>query len=257
MARLAARRRLAALLAGAGLALAACGGARADAPTTTAALPDTTTATTDATAASTTTTATPATTTTTAPPAFTAAMQEIDDAIAALMTASWRPGCPVGLDELRLLTLGHWGFDGAVHRGELVVHRDVADGVVGVFRQLFDARFPIERMELVDVYGGDDDRSTMANNTSAFNCRRTTSGTRWSEHAFGTAVDINPVQNPYVSNGQVLDPEAARYVDRGVHDPGTIHDGDVVVQAFAAIGWGWGGHWSSVRDYQHFSASGR
>src|SRR5690606_23153553 len=142
---------------------------------------------------------------------------------------SWRPGCPVGLDDLRLLALDHWGFGGRVDRGELGVHRDAAEALVGEFHRLFDARFPIERMEHFDVYGGDDDRSTMANNTSAFNCRRTTGGTRWSEHAYGTAVDINPVQNPYVSRGRVLDPAAAPYVDRTNHDPGTIHPGDVVV----------------------------
>ena len=174
------------------------------------------------------------------------------------LTASWRAGCPVGPENLRLLTLPYVGYDGGNHTGELVVHADVADAVTGVFAQLHGARFPIARMELVDVYGGDDDRSTMANNTSAFNCRAITGGGRWSEHAYGRAIDINPVENPYVySDGHVLDPAAAPYTDRNRNDPGMIKAGDTVVSAFGAIGWGWGGNFSSIKDYQHFSASGR
>jgi hypothetical protein len=174
------------------------------------------------------------------------------------MPHSWRPGCPVPLAELRLLTLTHWGFDLQPRTGELVVHEDVAAHIVEVLRIAFHHHFPIERMELVDVYGGSDDRSVRANNTSAFNCRAVTGGTRWSEHAFGRAIDVNPVQNPYVrSDGSVLDPASTPYVDRSRDDPGMIHDGDAVVRAFAAIGWGWGGHWSSTKDYQHFSSTGR
>ncbi|MCZ7536488.1 MAG: M15 family metallopeptidase [Acidimicrobiia bacterium] len=173
------------------------------------------------------------------------------------MTESWRPGCPVPLEDLRLVRLSHWDFDGAVTTGELVVHRDVADDVVAVFAELFDARFPVMRMELVDVYGADDDLSTAANNTSAFNCRAVTGGARWSEHSYGTAIDINPVQNPYVSNGSVLDPHAAPYLDRSLGAPGMILEGDVGVAAFAEIGWEWGGDWTEPIDYQHFSATGR
>ena len=176
---------------------------------------------------------------------------------AARLPASWRSGCPVGPENLRLLTLPFVGFDGGEHTGELVVHQDSADRIVGVFRTLFDARFPIERMELVDVYGADDDRSTMANNTSAFNCRPVTGGGGWSQHSYGRAIDINPVQNPYVyRDGHVLDPNAAPFTDRNRTDPGMIKPGDVVVSAFAAIGWGWGGNFNSIKDYQHFSATG-
>ncbi|MGQ0825456.1 MAG: M15 family metallopeptidase [Actinomycetota bacterium] len=176
---------------------------------------------------------------------------------AARLSASWRAGCPVSREHLRLLTLPYVGYDGAEHTGEMVVHGDVADAVVGVLAQLFGARFPIARMELVDVYGGDDDRSMMTNNTSAFNCRAITGGGRWSEHAYGKAVDINPVENPYVyRDGHVLDPAAAPYTDRTRANPGMIKAGDVVVSAFYAIGWGWGGNFSSIKDYQHFSASG-
>jgi hypothetical protein len=165
----------------------------------------------------------------------------------------------VELAELRLLRLSHWRFDGSVGTGELVVHRDFAESVIGVFRRLFDARFPIQRMELVDVYGGDDARSMAANNTSAFNCRRSTGDAgSWSEHAFGRAIDINPVQNPYVSrSGDVQPPTGVRYTDRRSQAPGKIRSGDAVVRAFAGIGWSWGGDWSSAKDYQHFSSTGR
>ncbi len=174
------------------------------------------------------------------------------------MTSSWRPGCPVAIEDLRLLSVDHWGFDGRVHRGELVVHRDQAGRVLHVMGQLFEARFPIERMQLVDVYGGDDDRSMAANNTSAFNCRSVSGRAGvWSQHSYGWAVDINPVQNPYVSGGRVSPPAGAVYADRSLRRPGMIHAGDAVVRAFASIGWGWGGNWGSAKDYQHFSATGR
>jgi hypothetical protein len=189
---------------------------------------------------------------------FRATIAVIDDATRARMPYSWRPGCPVGLEDLRLVTLTHWDFALQPRTGELVLHEAVAADVVEVFRILFHHHFPVERMELVDVYGGSDDRSVRANNTSAFNCRAVTGGTAWSEHAYGRAVDVNPVQNPYVRpDGTVLDPASAPYVDRSRDDPGMVHDGDIVVRAFAAIGWGWGGHWSSTKDYQHFSATGR
>jgi len=164
----------------------------------------------------------------------------------------------VPIKDLRYLTMSLWGFDGTAHTGEMVVHENVAGAVVKVFGRLFAARFPMQRMRLVDAYGGDDDRSMAANNTSAFNCRAVTGGTAWSQHAYGWAIDINPVQNPYVSKGgTVLPPEGAKYANRSLSDRGMIHSGDVVVNAFASIGWGWGGSWSGTRDYQHFSATGR
>jgi hypothetical protein len=177
---------------------------------------------------------------------------------ASRLPASWHAGCPVGPSKLRLLALPYIGFDGATHTGEMVVHIDVAERVVGVFKRLYDARYPIQRMVLVDEYGGSDDDSVVANNTSAFNCRAATGGSSWSEHAYGKAIDINPLQNPYVYRDRhVYDPAAAPYVDRSRTDPGVIHAGDVVTQAFAAIGWGWGGNFNTFKDYQHFSASGR
>jgi hypothetical protein len=192
------------------------------------------------------------------PPVFHGEVRPIDPATRDRMQASWRPGCPVPVEDLRLLRLDFWGFDGFIHNGELVVHADVADAVVTVFHRLWDARFPIERMQLVDDYGADDDRSMAANNTSAFNCRPVAGTTRWSEHAFGHAVDVNPLINPYVtSSGRVSPPEGAPYADRTRQDPGLIHAGDVVVQAFADVGWSWGGSWTGAKDYQHFSSTGR
>jgi len=174
------------------------------------------------------------------------------------MATSWHPGCPVPIKELRYLRLSSWGFDGALHTGEMVVNQSVASVVVRVFGKLFAARFPLRRMRLVDAYGGDDDRSMAADNTSAFNCRAVTGGTAWSQHAYGWAIDINPVQNPYVTRGgTVLPPAGAPYANRSLKAKGMIHPGDVVVRAFSSVGWGWGGSWSGTRDYQHFSATGR
>lgn len=190
--------------------------------------------------------------------AFESSSEVIGGDTARRMSASWRPGCPVPLADLRLLSVTHIGFDGQPRAGELVVHAAVANDIVGVFRALFDARFPIEQMRLVDDFGGDDDQSMAANNTSAFNCRRATGSGRWSEHAYGKAIDINPVQNPYVTrSGSVLPPAGSAFVHRDPAVPGVIISDGPVAGAFDAIGWGWGGRWSGGKDYQHFSASGR
>jgi D-alanyl-D-alanine carboxypeptidase len=170
---------------------------------------------------------------------------------------SWRPGCPVPLGDLRVVAGPHWGFDGRVRRGRLIVHEDVAAAVFGALRRLYAARFPIRRMLPVDAYGGSDFRSIEADNTSAFNCRYVDGTRRWSEHAFGRAIDVNPIENPYVSGGRTSHPASVPYLDRSRKRPGMAYEGGVLVEAFRAIGWGWGGDWSGVKDYQHFSASGR
>lgn len=181
---------------------------------------------------------------------------EIHPVAAERLVHSWRPGCPVPLEDLRLLSVTYWGFDARPHQGELVVHADHADNIVSVMRRLYDEQFPIERMELVDAYGGDDDASMAANNTSAFNCREVSRRPGvWSQHSYGLAIDINPVQNPYIlRDGTVLPPGAI--TDRATPVPGLITESSVAVDAFAEIGWGWGGDWTGVLDYQHFSASG-
>jgi hypothetical protein len=201
---------------------------------------------------------TPSPTVTPSPaPVFSGTSAEIDPATRARMTKSWHTGCPVPMGDLRLLTMSYWGFDGSVHAGEMVVNRSVADDVLKIFGMLFDSRFAIARMELVDVYGADDGLSMAADNTSAFNCRQVTGGTTWSEHAYGWAIDINPVQNPYVTGGTVLPPAGEKYLDRSRKSPGMIHAGDLVTLAFESIGWGWGGNWVAFQDYQHFSATGK
>jgi hypothetical protein len=172
---------------------------------------------------------------------------------------SWRHGCPAGVETLRLLTLSYWGFDGRLHAGRLIVAATQTRAVLRVMRGLYDARFPIRRMQLVERYGADDDRSMAADNTSGFNCRRVYpggAGRPWSAHAFGLAIDINPVENPYIMRGRVSPPAGAAFVDRSQYRKGMIHAGDRVVRAFAAVGWKWGGYWHSLKDYQHFSATG-
>ena len=172
------------------------------------------------------------------------------------MEFSWRVGCPVGTGDLGLLTLTHRGFDGAVHMGELVVHEDHALAVVGVFKVLFEAGFPIQRMKLVDEYQGDDDASMEANNTSAFNCRLATgSDDTWSQHAYGWAIDINPVQNPMSTAGP-CSPRAAPPTWTARRPPGDGGGGDGVVAAFASIGWEWGATGSASRTIST-SAPGR
>ena len=170
---------------------------------------------------------------------------------------SWRPGCPVSLDDLRLVVVPYRDPNGVPRRGPLVVRSDVAAAVLQVFIQLDASHFPIERIQLIDDFGADDDASMAANNTSAFNCRVVKGTTTWSQHAYGTAIDINTRWNPWIHNGRIDPPNGAAYADRTLQQPGMIHDGDVVVQSFAAIGWPWGGNAQTAKDYQHFSATGR
>jgi len=164
--------------------------------------------------------------------------------------------CP-GLDDLRLITLPYWGFDGHLATGELIVAASVADDVAAAFGDLYAARFPIAHMIRIDAYGGDDDASTEDNNTSAFNCRAVTGGSSLSQHSFGTAIDINPVQNPYLSGDRVLPDSGHEYLDRARFRPGMIVRPGQVVDAFERIGWHWGGDWTDPIDYQHVSQSGR
>lgn len=174
---------------------------------------------------------------------------------------SWHAGlgCPAR-EDLRLLIVPYTDFDGAAQRGQLIVAAEVAEDVLDIFAQLQADGFPIQSMILVHLFEGDDDLSMEANNTSAFNCRMTASGKRLSEHSYGRAIDINPVQNPYVTKSRVLPPLGADYdekAERAVDHKGLIRKGDAVVKAFADKGWKWGGDWKSLKDYQHFSTSGR
>jgi poly-gamma-glutamate synthesis protein (capsule biosynthesis protein) len=193
-------------------------------------------------------------------PRYSSSVQEITPALQRRMTgASHDPtDCPVPLADLRHLTLAYIGFDGQAHSGEMVIHVDHAQDLVQVFGELYRARWPIRRMELVDAYGGNDDRSMAADNTSGYNCRRVAGQDGWSDHAYGRAVDINPVENPYLTGTRILPPAGREFssVDRSAEATpiaGAIRRNDVVVRAFARIGWTWGGEWSDP-DYQHFAA---
>jgi hypothetical protein len=187
---------------------------------------------------------------------FAGTIAPIGPELQARMT-SWHRGCPVRIKELRLLTLSHWGFDRRVHQGQLVVAREHAKAVLQAMRAIFVSRFPIRRMRLVEAYGSNDDRSMAADNTSAFNCRLVENSDSWSEHAYGRAIDINPLENPSILGSDVSPPAGDAFRDRSRWKRGMIHGGDVVVRAFARIGWRWGGYWHSPKDYQHFSATGR
>lgn len=200
------------------------------------------------------TSATPASPSPTGPQPYTA---KISNVTRATVRHSWHPGCPVGIADLRLLTMTYWGMDHKPHTGQMVVNADSASKIVKVFRTLYKERYPIRRMELVDKYGGSDFKSIEADNTSAFNCRNATGASSWSQHAYGHAVDLNTCENPYVySSGHIDHPHCVKYGDRNRHDPGLIHADDKTVQAFRSIGWGWGGSWGGPWDYQHFSATG-
>jgi hypothetical protein len=177
---------------------------------------------------------------------------------AARLGASWHRGCPVGPSALRLVRLRYVGFDGRAHTGAVVVAASGVPAVERAFGRLYAARFPIRRMRPISAYGGSDPRSMAADNTSAFNCRYAVAPgpKRWSVHAYGLAVDVNPVENPYLEGGRVRPAAGKRFLDRRRYRPGMAVAGGVLVRAFAAVGWPWGGRWSGTPDWQHFSATG-
>jgi len=246
------RYRAAAAAVMAALALAACGSGGADGK---AAPPPTT----PPSSAPTTTHPAPRTTgvvpTTVAPVSFTASVSMVT---AADVPHTWRPGCPVGLAQLRLLHLTYWGFDGRPHPGTMVVNAVVVDDVITVFRTLYGEHFPIEEMVLEDAYDGNDNAAAAADDTSGFNCRYAVASgpPQWSVHAYGEAIDVNDVQNPYVFAGTTIPPTGAAYLDRSDIRPGMAVRGGELVDAFASVGWFWGGRWTASPDYQHFSLTG-
>lgn len=175
----------------------------------------------------------------------------------------WRPACPVPFSRLRVLTVSHWGFDGKPHTGQLIVHRDVAVPLSRVFRRLYTLRFRIRHMQLSDIYGTRRQQPKDGDVTASFDCRQAvpspcTGGTgtgHWSNHAYGLAVDVNPVENPYVGCGMTRDASARIYMNRSHHRKGMVTT--AVIRAFRSVGWGWGGSWSgNTKDYMHFSFNG-
>ena len=178
----------------------------------------------------------------------------------AMVGVSWHKGCPVALGDLRLITATHRTPDGGTATGQLIVHRDVAATVDEmILKRLYEIGYPIRQMKPVDAYGGDDFASIEADNTSAFNCRAATGSSRWSNHAYGYAIDLNPIENPWIENGRVFHKASKPYIDRTKRrSPLQILPNDRVVRIFAAAGWGWGGNWSGgTLDTQHFSVNGR
>jgi len=192
-------------------------------------------------------------------PVFTGAINLVDDSQRQKMIeiGSWREGCPVPISDLRIIAVSFWNYDGRPKQGEIMVHEDVAADVLDVFRMLYEARFPIKRMELVEKYDADDEISMLYDNTSAFNCRYVGATKIWSQHAYGKAIDINPFENPEVRNGVVDPPGTEKYIDRSINETGMIKPNVDVVQAFKSIGWKWGGNWTKLKDYQHFSQNGQ
>lgn len=181
------------------------------------------------------------------------APHKISEERAAEMTPSvFRKGCPVSLEELRVVHVRYNGFDGKTKTGSLIVHKDIADEVHAIFQELYDMKFLIERIEPMEKYSGNDDRSMSANNTSAFNCRDVTGQKgKFSKHSYGRAIDLNPQTNPYVKGKRVLPKNGAKFADRTIDARGLIRQGPVT-RLFARHGFTWGGSWRSLKDYQHF-----
>ena len=190
-------------------------------------------------------------------PGFDAAIGPVPDRVAA--RSSWRPECPVALSELAYIRMPFWGFDRERHTGEMIVNASVAEPVATAFRALYRARFAIEEMRVVtakEIAEWETKPTGDVNVTSSFECRDAAESSYWSQHAYGLAIDINPFHNPYI-RGDLVAPElASAYLDRDWRRPGMIFEGDGVTAAFAALGWGWGGRWSSLKDWMHFSRDG-
>jgi hypothetical protein len=168
--------------------------------------------------------------------------------------ASWHAGCPVAPAALRRARLSYWGFDSEAQTGELVVNADTVPAVKRIFARLYAGRFPLRRMRTIDAYGASDDRSMAADNTSGFNCRYAVAPgpRRWSAHAYGRAIDVNPIENPYLEGKRVLPPAGRAFLDRTKRRRGMAVAGGLLVRSFEVSGWEWGGRWAGSSDYQHF-----
>ena len=188
-------------------------------------------------------------------PVFTS--EEIPDEVFARMAGkSYKEDCTVPREDLRYLRISCVGADGSAYIGEMVAAADLAEDLLDIFRQLYEAGYPIERMQLIDDYDASDQASMEANNTTCFNFRQIAGSTKLSNHSLGRAVDINPLYNPYVKktgHGTIYDPPMAEaYADRDKDFPYKIDHDDLCYQLFTAHGFTWGGDWNSVKDYQHF-----
>lgn len=184
-------------------------------------------------------------------------IQPIDEKIEQRISGiSWREGSPVSMNDLSYVKVAYWGYDDKGHFGELIVNKEAAQEVADIFKELYENRFPIEKIKLVDEYAADDTKSMENNNTSAFNYREVEGKPgKLSKHAYGLAIDINPVQNPYIYKDDIS-PEAGKaYTDRTEVKKGMITKDDICYKAFTSRGWQWGGDWKYEKDYQHFQKS--
>jgi hypothetical protein len=191
-------------------------------------------------------------------PEFESSIEKLSSSrIEKLKQGAWKKGCPIALSDIRSLHLLYLREDGSVQKGELIVAEKAAEDLKRVFARLYQQRFPIHKMQSVENYDGDDDRSMADNNTSVLNCRNVKGTSKWSEHSYGLAIDINPLWNPYVRKNNVEPPEGKQFLDRTLTISGLIRSTDPIVGFFTDIGWKWGGTWTRSKDYQHFSARGR
>jgi hypothetical protein len=170
-----------------------------------------------------------------------------------MMGKSYKENCPIPITDLAYVRVTYYDMKGQVCLGELVVHKKIADMTMEIFKDIHAAKFPIEKMRLIDEYEADDDRSMGDNNSSAFCFRSITNRPGViSNHGLGIAIDINTHLNPYVKGDNIAPSNARKYADRSLNEPGMIHPDDVVVIAFKKRGFTWGGDWKSLKDYQHF-----
>lgn len=180
----------------------------------------------------------------------------VSAAVRARMGETYKTGCPVALADLRYLTLVFRGFDGRAHTGELVVRATAVARFVAAFRRLFALGFPLEEMRLPGTRDMTERPTGDGNDTAAFVCRPARGQTRFSAHAYGLAVDVNPFQNPYVKGDLVLPELASAYRDRTWERPGMFLRGSAAVHAFTDNGFTWGGSFSRPKDYQHMTLTG-
>lgn len=179
-----------------------------------------------------------------------------DTILTRMINKSYKPEADFSLDQLVYVSVLHYDFKGQVKTGELVVNHRIAHKVLSIFCELFDAKYPIEKLRLIDEYDADDDRSMEDNNSSAFNYRTIAGTTQLSNHATGLAIDINPLYNPYIQvrdgKTNIYPASGVAYTDRSKANPYFIHKNDVCYNAFIKHGFTWGGEWDPSKDYQHF-----
>lgn len=172
---------------------------------------------------------------------------------------SWKKYCPVQIDNLRYLQMSYIDFQGKTKQGEMIVHKDIAFEVTEIFKELYKIGYPIYQMKLISAFNGSDFASIEADNTSAFNCRSVTANAKkWSNHSYGKAIDINPIENPYISRNYKIShrcSKSARYRKHSsslAKDKAIIIKGDKALSIFKRYSWKWGGEWRTIKDYQHF-----